>query len=395
MTTLASGTQLLASFGLVAVLCGLIATMRFALRRAHRPALRPAVTILKPLCGDEPGLEAALASTCDQDYPDLQIVFGVTDSDDPALGAVRRVRARFPDHDIRTIVDPDIKGTNRKIANLLNMIPAAKHDVLVFSDSDLHVSRNYIDSVVAALAHPRVGLVTTICAGRPTVTGLAARLGATAITHSFLPGVLVSRALGRADCLGTTMALRRETLAQIGGLAFLVRHVGDDNVLGRRVRELGLHVALADTVPATAVPETSLGALWSHELRWARTIRALEPVLFATSIIQYPLFWAALAMMLSGGSYFSVALFGVAWAVRVLAAAAVDRALRCRSLSSSWLLPLRDMMSAAIVLASYCGTRVVWRGHSMRVAGYQAHQAATCVHEPWAVRDAAPLNPIA
>ena len=98
------------------------------------------------------------------------------------------------------------------------------------------------------------------------------------INHYFLPGALLARAMGRQDCLGATMMLRRETLERIGGFAALVNHLADDNVLGRLVQRLGLTVALADTVPATTVPETTLRALWRHELRWARTIRALVPV---------------------------------------------------------------------------------------------------------------------
>ena len=103
--------------------------------------------------------------------------------------------------------------------------------------------------------------------------GAVAALGAMQINHYFLPGALLARAMGRQDCLGATMMLRRETLERIGGFAALVDHLADDNVLGRLVQRLGLTVALADTVPATTVPETTLRALWRHELRWARTIR--------------------------------------------------------------------------------------------------------------------------
>ena len=82
-----------------------------------------------------------------------------------------------------------------------------------------------------------------------------ARLGATQITHGFLPGAVLARAIGRQDCLGATMCLRRRDLERIGGLQALVDHLADDNVLGRRIAGLGLRVALADTVPLTTVPE--------------------------------------------------------------------------------------------------------------------------------------------
>ena len=366
---LANLAALLAVCGLIALTAGAIAVQCFAVRTAGNARNCPAVTMLKPLCGDEPMLEAALASICGQAYPAFQVVFGVQDASDPALLAVRRMQERFPDCDIAVMVDATFHGPNRKISNLMNMMAMARHDVLVFSDSDLHVSPYYLEQIVAALEAPGVGLVTTLCIGLPTSDGAPSRLGATAISHSFLPGALLSRALGREDCLGTTMALRRGTLASIGGLDALVRHLADDNVLAQRVRQLGLGVGLAGTVPMTAVPEKSLRALWQHELRWSRTIRALEPTLFATSALQFPLFWATAAFVLSGGSAGFGGLFVLAWAVRAIAARWIDRALfqewRPVVAAPLWLLPFRDLMSVSQVAASYLGGRVVWRGHVM------------------------------
>jgi ceramide glucosyltransferase len=216
---------------------------------------------------------------------------------------------------------------------------------------------------------------------------LPTRLGATQITHGFLPGALLSRALGRQDCLGATMCLRRHDLQRIGGFRSLVDHLADDNVLGRRIAALGLRVALAGTVPLTTVPESSLQALFRHELRWARTIRALEPAGFAASILQYPLAWALLTIALSSGALWSIGLFLIAWLVRAVAALGVDRALATlwpdaeergsqeRGSNDKaalafccpvWLLPLRDIFSVAVMLASYGGRQVDWRGQSLQ-----------------------------
>jgi ceramide glucosyltransferase len=190
------------------------------------------------------------------------------------------------------------------------------------------------------------------------------------INHYFLPGALLARAMGRQDCLGATMMFRRETLERIGGFAALVNHLADDNVLGRLVQRLGLTVALADTVPATTVPETTLRALWRHELRWARTIRALVPVQFAASVLQYPLVWAALAVLLAGGAPWSLAWFALAWGLRALAARRIDRALALANRTPLWLLPLRELMSVAVMLASYAGRQVDWRGHTLQAEGF-------------------------
>ncbi|MEO9191468.1 MAG: glycosyltransferase, partial [Acetobacteraceae bacterium] len=176
----------------------------------------------------------------------------------------------------------------------------------------------------------------------------------------------------RRDCLGATMALRRDTLAAVGGLEALVGHLADDNVLGRLVAGLGLAVRLADTVPLTIVSEATLGALFRHELRWARTIRVLVPGAFAASVLQYPIAWALLALLLSTGAPWAWSLVLLAWAARAAAALAVDRALLRRLpagvaiAAPIWLLPLRELMSVAVMVASYAGRGVDWRGHRMR-----------------------------
>jgi ceramide glucosyltransferase len=346
---------------------GWICVRRFRARReAPSPAL-PAITVLKPLHGDEKLLEEALGSLCEQDYPAYQVVFGVTSPGDPALAVVERLRSRFPERDISVVVAPAARARNRKVANLINMLPAAKHDVLVVADSDVHAAPDYLRRIATALAEPGTGLVTTLYAGLTLERSVVAALGATGITHSFLPGALMARRLGRQDCLGATMALTRETLASVGGFAALVHHLADDHVLGKLVEAKGQEVRLASTVPATTVPETRLGDLFRHELRWGRTIRALEPAGYAASILQYPAFWALFALGFSRGALWAAGLLLGAWVVRAAAARGIDRALGLVSVGLAtrapiWLLPVRDVLSALVVLASHVGTRVEWRG---------------------------------
>src|SRR5690242_2110118 len=216
---------LLSGVGLAQATSGWLVVRRF-MRSARRPELpSPApITVLKPLHGDEPLLEQALESVCIQDYEaPWQVVLGVSHPGDTALPVVRRLQSRFPAHDFAVVVNATIHGPNRKVGNLINMLPAAKHDVLVIADSDVHVAQDWLRQLAIALARPGVGLVTTIYTALPT-SGVAA-LGALHINHYFLPGALLARSLGRQDCLGATMALRRETLARIGGFASLVDHL--------------------------------------------------------------------------------------------------------------------------------------------------------------------------
>ena len=366
-------TAICAVFSLVGLgqaLAGWWLLRRF-LARPVAPAVKlPPVSVLKPLHGDEALLEAALASLCAQDFPIFQIVFGVQDKADPALAVVSRLRARFPQTDIAVVVDGTRHGANHKVGNLINMFPAAKHDILVIADSDMHVAPDYLSRLVAALAVPGVGLVTTLYAGLPATRKMPALLGAGWINHVFVPGALLARALGRQDCLGATMALRRETLARIGGLAALAGHLADDNVLGQLVRAQGQAVALADTIVATTVAEATLAELFRHELRWARTIRALEPMGFAASVLQYKLAWAALALLAAPG-FPMLGFFAAIWAGAALAAWGTERSLapRLKGLAIAtplWLLPMRDLMSLCVWAASHVGNRVVWRGHVLR-----------------------------
>lgn len=351
-------------------MAGVWLVRRFAAAPRRPPAATPPVTLLKPLHGAEPLLEAALASNCVLDYPAYQIVFGVARADDPALAVVARLRDRFPERDIAVVIDPRRHGANGKIGNLINMLPAAKHDLLVIADSDVHAAPDYLTRIAAALEAPGVGLATTLYAGLPT-GGAVAALGAAGITHIFLPSALLGRATGRQDCLGATMALRRDTLARAGGLEALADHLADDNLLGVRVRALGLSVALAQTVPATTVGETSLASLWRHELRWARTIRALVPVEYGLSVLQYGLAWAILAVLLSGGADWAMTLFVAGWALRIALGRAIERALRLSGHAAlpRWLPPVRDVLSFAITFASYASNKVEWRGQTMRAAG--------------------------
>jgi ceramide glucosyltransferase len=359
----------LSALGLLQATAGAVLLRQFARHRDAAPARAVPVTVLKPLHGDEPLLEDALASVCRQDYPDWQVVFGVQGASDSALPTVRRLQAKYANCRIAVVVDPSEHGANRKVGNLINMLSAAEHDVLIIADSDVHVAADWLRQLVAALETPGVGLVTALYTGRPA-HGLVGTLGACQINHYFLPGALLARAMGRQDCLGATMMLRRDTLDRIGGLHALVDHLADDNVLGRLVQRLGLKIALAATIPATTVPETTLAALWRHELRWARTIRALVPVQFAASTLQYPLVWATLTVLLASGAPWSLAGFVFAWGLKAFLVRAADNMLALANRTPLWLLPLRELMSVAVMATSYAGRRVDWRGHILEAEGF-------------------------
>lgn len=363
-------TSLILAFALAPVwayLCGTVfAAAKFSRRHVALPDEQPAVSVLKPLYGAEPGLYENLLSFVDQDYPAMQIVFGVRSPDDGALPLARRVIAERPGRDIALVVDSRVSGRNLKVANLVNMLPAAHHDILVFADSDMRVGRDYLATVTAPLHDRATGLATCLYKGRPG-GGLWSRLGALHINFGFLPGALLGEQLGAGGgCFGATIALRRAVLERIGGLAVVRDELADDHRIGTAVREAGFATALSPYLVETSVAEKSLKCLWQHELRWARTVRLMAPVGFAGSILTHAVALSLIAALLCGFSLTSLGFLALSCALRWASAGAVALTLRLPS-AGLWLLPLRDLLSFAIFIGSFCGRNVSWRDQLFRI----------------------------
>ena len=343
-----------------------VAAIRFARRRLVVPAERPAVSVLKPLYGAEPGLYENLLSFIDQDYPALQIVFGVRSPDDGALPIVRRVIADRPGCDIALVIDSRTSGRNLKIANLANMLPAARHDILVFADADMRVGHDYLATVTAPLRDPAIGLVTCLYKGLPT-GGLWSRLGSLYINYGFLPGALVGETIGAGGgVFGATIALRRAVLDRIGGLAVVRDELADDHRIGSAVREAGLATTLSHYLVETSVAEQSLKDLWQHELRWARTVRLMAPAGFAGSIVTHAIAIATIAAVICGFSLTSLGFLAISCALRGATALTAAWALRL-PIADLWLLPVRDLLSFAVFIGSFFGRRVAWRDQLFRI----------------------------
>lgn len=368
-----------ALFGCLQSGAGIAALARFTRQARHQPsapsAALPPVSVLKPLYGNEPMLRSALESIARQDYPAMQIVLGVQSPIDPAIEVARALIAAHPDRDITLVVDATMHGGNGKIGNLINMLPAARHELLVISDSDIHAPPDYLARVVTALRAPGIGLATTIYHGRPARPGLTERLAAGPINHNFLPGNLIARWLGRQDCLGATMALSRTTLSRAGGLEGLLDHVADDGELGRRVRDLGLGVALAPVIVATTVADDSIDTMLSHELRWGRTVRTQEPVGYGLSVLQLPLAFALLAVLLAPVHRAVWTWFAAIWAFRWASTWLTDRLSGASPSTPFWALPLRDAMSAMVMAGSFTSRRVAWRGRTLHIGRREADAA--------------------
>ena len=343
-----------------------VAAVRFARRATPSGPEPPPVSLLKPLHGAEPGLYENLRSFAQQDYPVVQMVLGVNDANDGALPVAQALIRDLPASDIALVLDPPVRGSNLKVANLENMLAAARHDILVISDSDMRVDRRYLGAVTAPLHDPRTGLVTCLYEGVST-GGIWSELGALHINFGFLPSALVAAELGIGHgCFGATIAMRRETLERIGGLARLRDELADDRRIGDAVRAQGLAVLLSRYVVEARVSEPSFTSLWQHELRWARTVRAITPAGFAGSVLTHPVALAALAAAASRFGLTPAILLVLSCLLRWASALIIAGALAFTT-AGLWLLPVRDALSFAVFVASFFGRRVCWRDQLFHV----------------------------
>lgn len=351
----------------------LVAVSVWQIRRtAKTPSKLPPVTVLKPLCGAEPGLYENLRSFCQQDYPEYQIVFGVRDPADPALRVVERLVAELPSVPIAVVIDKRQHGNNHKISSLVNMLSRARHEVLAIADSDAFVGPDYLRTVTASLLDPKVGLVTCVYRGMPTLR-IWSRLGAMYINEWYMPSVLLAWLFGHESYVsGQTMCLRRGTLQAIGGLRAIADHLADDYRLGELVRGLGLRIELSPYLLKAEHHEPTLDLLTRHELRWMSTLRVLRPRSFRMIFLTFSLPLATFGLALTALAEPSLRM--AAWAlfqITVAARLALHFAHRLRGerplFADLWLLPVRDLLICWVWWRSFFTSRLTWRGNEFDV----------------------------
>jgi ceramide glucosyltransferase len=352
------------------VLC--LISIRAFLREGRNAAgtFTPPVSILKPLKGMDPELYDSFRSHCLQDYPEYEILFGVSDLEDPAVPYVRQLQAEFPQRDIRLIVCPDASATNRKVGNLAQMLLHARYDYVLVNDSDIRVSPKYLQRIMAPFRSDGVGMVTAPYRAVPQKS-LWSRIEALGISTDFMAGVLAARKLegGIRFGLGSTLAMRRTALDAIGGFAPLFEYLGDDYELGARIARSGFRVVLSHEVVDTFLPDYRFRAFFDHQLRWARAIRDSRPKDYVGMAATFGVPWALLAVAFAEGAWWSIVLLLVVLGFRfTMAQQASQRVLgdpyARRDLG---LVPVRDVLAMLVWLVSFFGETIVWRGERFRL----------------------------
>jgi ceramide glucosyltransferase len=329
----------------------------------------PPVSNLKPIRGLDPDAYQNLASFCRQDYPEYEVLFCVGDTDDPALPVIEKLKADFPERKIRVLFGSGRVATNDKVAKLARLVNEASHEVVVISDSDVRVRPDYLRTVVAPLADPKVGAVTcfyvpTHEAGRNTT--FIQDLQSTGMLADFYAGIVVAWQLdGVRFALGPTIATTRDHLAGFGGYQAIENKPADDLLVGRLIADQGYKVELLSYCISTVADYHSFSDLFYKRLRWITVMRHMRPWGHLGLLFTHGLPWciaAALALpswpIAAGylGGYFLLR-SAIVWSIGV-------RGLKQKV---SWkelaLIPVWDALAFAIWLISFGRKSVRWRNN--------------------------------
>ena len=349
---------------------GYLGERRLALAQMRvRPGFTPPLTLLKPLHGAEPDLEADLETFFLQDYPEFEILFCAQSADDAGLDIARRVAERHPHVPVKFLsTGGELDYINAKVASMERMETEAAYEILVISDSDVRVTPDYLRAVALPFSDARVGGMTCPYRGVAAEGGLWARLEAVGMSVEMTSGVLAARAMeGMQFVLGPTMAFRRETIRRMGGFQVTAGYCADDFVLGNETHKLGETVVLSHHAIDHMVINSSFLDSMKHQVRWMKSTRFSRPAgHFATSLsfsIPYGLLALAAAAAL-GHTGWGLALLAWSVATRLALAIAVGRGVVG---DRSWfalliLYPIRDLMGFGFWAASYWGRRILWRG---------------------------------
>lgn len=339
-------------------------------RRESRGAdFAPPVSVLKPVRGLDRETYENYASFCRQDYPEFEILFGVSDENDPAITEIERVIRDFPSRPIRLLIGSDPAGANDKVNKLCRMVREARHEILLVSDSDVRVDEGLLRAVAAPFRDPKTGGVT--CLYRGLGGGcFAATLEALGNTGDFAPGVLVARLLGGLNfMLGAVMATTKAQLASIGGFESIADYFSDDYELGNRIAASGRRVMLSVFPVSVVYPRETLAEAFRHQVRWNLSIRYSRPWGHFGLLFSHGLPWAILAAALAPSATIAGAYLGGYLVLRCAMALTVGAlGMQDETMRRWWrLLPLRDLLAFAVWIASFFPQRIRWRGREFYV----------------------------
>lgn len=361
-------------FALSAVGLVFTAVQHLALRsHLKRPATkvkhRPGMSILKPLCGADDHLLTNLSTFAHLDYPSYEIVLGVRDKRDAAYAVALQARALWPEL-VRVVLQRGAPGLNPKVNQLITLAAAARHDVLVVSDSNVLVPPDYLDQIAADLEDSRVGLVTHPLAGIGEK-----RLGAffdnAYLSAGITPGVIAAKNIGGTDfVVAKSLAIRRVDLEALGGFDALKDVLAEDFVIGRLVSQrLGKRVALAHRPVFNVSSFRSVSSFVARYARWSVLQRkAVGPVVYALELLLNPAVLASLAFAADVG-WLALSVWSICCSVKAFLDCASARVLRGSGMALRYLpmLLVKDLLVGLAWSYGLVSNKVNWRGTPLRV----------------------------
>jgi ceramide glucosyltransferase len=358
----------LAPFGYYIV--AIIAARRFFRPRPSDASdFTPPVSILKPIYGLDREAYENYASFCRQDYQEFEIIFCVSDLQDPAVPVIRKLIDDFSERSIRLLIGAERLGVSDKVNKLCRMVRQARHDVVIVSDSDVRVEPGFLRAVVAPFSDPKVGGVTCLYRGI-TDGSLAADLEAVGNSADFAAGVLVAWLLGPVDfMLGAVMATTKKHLGEIGGFESLADYFSDDYELGNRIAARGYRIELSNFTVSIVYPHETFGDAFRHQLRWNLSIRYSRPGGHLGLICTQGFAWSLLGCLLAPTDLASFAYV----AAYVLLGGEMVRAIGIYGMKDvllrkkHWALALRGAFAFVVWVISFFPQRIRWREQEFRV----------------------------
>jgi ceramide glucosyltransferase len=357
----------------------LVATSRYLPRaRAERVAAGavpvsslPPVTIFKPLHGMEEQLAANLESFFQQDYPDYEIIVGVRDMGNPAAKVAEEVRRRYPTIRSRVIISGPPEWPNAKVFALDKMIKASSREYFIISDSDVRVAPDFLRNAIPPLLDAKVGLVTCMYRGIPS-SDFWSWLEALGLSVEMSSGVLVADMVeGMRFALGPAMAVRRDAIDAIGGIAAVADYYSDDFELGNRIWTKGYQVILSHHIVRNVLTRRSPARTFGDQLRWMKSTRYSRPMGHAGTSLTYAMPFGLLGLVAGaalGRWQVGVGLFALAFLNRMIQSIAVGWLVTRdpRAIWLCWLYPLRDLFGFGAWASSYFSRDFYWRGEMYR-----------------------------
>ncbi|PSF38786.1 glycosyl transferase [Aphanothece hegewaldii CCALA 016] len=338
----------------------------FRIQQQAKTDFSPPISLMIPVCGLDTGAWENWLSFAQQDYPEYEILFGVRDLDDPAIPVLKKLSETFSVQ-VRLYTNLTPLGANHKDSILNYLLAEAKHEYLVFADSDIRVTSDYLQKIIAPLADAKVGLVTCAFIGRKPQT-LGAAVASFGRCFDFIPSALIAKILdgGVKFAVGATLVTRKENLAKAGGLQF--NRIGSDYNLAKRIVNAGDRVELSHYILESDTGAETLLDVITREIRWARTIRFNRGSQYYGMVFCFGTIYSLLLLLVTGFSQWAIIITLLTGLIRYVQ---VIFAIVCLNAPQLWpwlwSLPLRDFLSLIIWLLGAFGQQVFWRGRYLQI----------------------------